>query len=563
MSTTPVSRITTATPFGWMETAFRNVCGGSRGLRLDVDAFGDHRLLPGWADRDGPLGLVELRQLFLDSSASAYPLIAAVWAELVRRAQPPADASDPVAAGRGIWEAWQVGCVGMALPALKGMYRRLAAGRAPGEVEADVQAALVAGLVSRLRRIDPDTPRLPSPLLWSAWRSGLQVASDARAWAQEAGVGLAEVAGSAAPPAPAGHPDLVLAHAVTGGLLTQAEAGLISETRLGGRSLVEVAAQLGVTANAVGLRRRKAETRLVAAIGDGSLTRHGYWPPTPARPQPPATRPTSTPVAAAGVRSEPGNPAGKQLGPARGGDGKQGAVLAEDDGKQPPQGGDSRSELGGKEPAPVSGVPHCRLTTPLSVPGGVRPAGVDRGVPEWALTPPAHHPGEGGPPTTAAHPTGHSAHPDPEEATAMHPPRTTGHTTTVRDPAVPRQALTHRTDPRPRLRPTRPVLVVTIAVLVLLATATAAFADPGGAGHVVAAPASLAEVISRLRTLIVGLLVALATLYATIGGVRYVSAGGDPGQVAKAREAFKNAAYGYALAALAPLLVGVLQQIVA
>src|SRR5262249_33880956 len=83
-----------------------------------------------------------------------------------------------------------------------------------------------------------------------------------------------------------------------------------------------------------------------------------------------------------------------------------------------------------------------------------------------------------------------------------------------------------------------------------------------GAGWVVAGPASVADVIGRLRVLIVGLLAALATLFLTIGGVRYLAANGDPGGVAKAKDAFKNAAFGYALAALAPLLVSVLQQVV-
>jgi Type IV secretion system pilin len=41
----------------------------------------------------------------------------------------------------------------------------------------------------------------------------------------------------------------------------------------------------------------------------------------------------------------------------------------------------------------------------------------------------------------------------------------------------------------------------------------------------------------------------------TIGGVRYVLAGGDPGEVEKAKSAFKSAILGYALAALAPIAV--------
>jgi hypothetical protein len=41
---------------------------------------------------------------------------------------------------------------------------------------------------------------------------------------------------------------------------------------------------------------------------------------------------------------------------------------------------------------------------------------------------------------------------------------------------------------------------------------------------------SLAAVIDRLRNLLVGVLAAAATLFLTIGGLRYMAAGGDPGQ---------------------------------
>jgi hypothetical protein len=110
-----------------------------------------------------------------------------------------------------------------------------------------------------------------------------------------------------------------------------------------------------------------------------------------------------------------------------------------------------------------------------------------------------------------------------------------------------------------RLMP-RAGVVLLMLTLAVAASVGTAWAEPG---VVVAAPASLAEVVGRLRTLIVGLLAAVATLYLTIGGVRYLTANGDPGAIGRAKEAFKHAAFGYALAALAPLLVGVLQQIVA
>jgi hypothetical protein len=76
------------------------------------------------------------------------------------------------------------------------------------------------------------------------------------------------------------------------------------------------------------------------------------------------------------------------------------------------------------------------------------------------------------------------------------------------------------------------------------------------------AVASLNQVITNLRNVIVGLLVGLATLFATIGGLRYILAGGDPGEVEAAKKTLRSAAIGYGVAVLAPVLVKILQSIV-
>ncbi|MFI0818612.1 pilin [Streptomyces sp. NPDC021098] len=100
----------------------------------------------------------------------------------------------------------------------------------------------------------------------------------------------------------------------------------------------------------------------------------------------------------------------------------------------------------------------------------------------------------------------------------------------------------------------RGVLVVfTVAV-----TAVVLLADP----PVVWAVATIPQVISNLRDWIVGLLTGLATLFLTFGGLRYLMAGGDPGEVEASKRALRAAAVGYGLAMLAPVVVGVLQQIV-
>jgi hypothetical protein len=51
-------------------------------------------------------------------------------------------------------------------------------------------------------------------------------------------------------------------------------------------------------------------------------------------------------------------------------------------------------------------------------------------------------------------------------------------------------------------------------------------------------------------------------VFLSIGGVRCVMGGGDPGEIEKAKTSFKAAGIGYGLAALAPLVVTVLQGIV-
>lgn len=110
--------------------------------------------------------------------------------------------------------------------------------------------------------------------------------------------------------------------------------------------------------------------------------------------------------------------------------------------------------------------------------------------------------------------------------------------------------------PRPATRLFRPLAAIVVtAAVVLLVASPPVFAAGGGAP-------SLTGVIDNLRNWLVGLLAALATLFLTIGGLRYLTAGGDPGQVEKAKTALKSAATGYVLAVLAPLLVSILASVV-
>ena len=150
------------------------------------------------------------------------------------------------------------------------------------------------------------------------------------------------------------------------------------------------------------------------------------------------------------------------------------------------------------------------------------------------------------PPSAAAPRTGHS------QPCTSRP--TTDHT-----------AIPPMSSPSVRRRTTVPRRLVVITELAVLAlvlaastTSTAAHADT----VVVAFAGSIDEVLTNIRNWVMGILAALATVFLTVGGVRRVIGGGDPGEQEKAKDAFKAAGIGYGLAALAPLVVTVLKGIV-
>ncbi|GAA2975968.1 hypothetical protein GCM10010483_20090 [Actinokineospora diospyrosa] len=97
-----------------------------------------------------------------------------------------------------------------------------------------------------------------------------------------------------------------------------------------------------------------------------------------------------------------------------------------------------------------------------------------------------------------------------------------------------------------------------MVALAFLTSVSPAHADT----MVLAIAGSVDEVLTNIRNWIMGILALLATVFLTIGGVRRVFGAGDPGEQEKSKEAFKAAGIGYALAALAPLVVTVLKGIV-
>ena len=99
-------------------------------------------------------------------------------------------------------------------------------------------------------------------------------------------------------------------------------------------------------------------------------------------------------------------------------------------------------------------------------------------------------------------------------------------------------------------------------LFLLMATAAAvAVSVPAYAADtpMIEAANSLPVIVSNITKWIIGLLLGVATLFLTIGGLRYLAAGGDPTEVEKAKSALKSALIGYALAILAPVLLAIVK----
>ncbi|GAA1961983.1 pilin [Kitasatospora viridis] len=82
------------------------------------------------------------------------------------------------------------------------------------------------------------------------------------------------------------------------------------------------------------------------------------------------------------------------------------------------------------------------------------------------------------------------------------------------------------------------------------------------AQSVLSAPPTIDQVFSNVTAWITGIAATIATTFLTFGGLRYLLAGGDPGEVMKAKTAIKSAGLGYMLAILAPALLDVLKSLV-
>ncbi|WP_431937018.1 hypothetical protein [Micromonospora sp. RP3T] len=196
------------------------------------------------------IALTELSAILMHPSCGAAAQDAA-WRFLVTKARTGED-------------RWVVGAVGVALPGLRHrahLLSKLSSG--------DLHAALVEAFLKALNTVDIDHPGIVVALLNVAFSS----ARAALRGQEPATSGEAALApGRALPPAPYGHPDLVLARAVRLGVITVAEADLIGGTYLEDISLAAYAERTGLPRWGVYKRRNAAKERLGAAIRSGALS---------------------------------------------------------------------------------------------------------------------------------------------------------------------------------------------------------------------------------------------------------------------------------------------------
>lgn len=124
-----------------------------------------------------------------------------------------------------------------------------------------------------------------------------------------------------------------------------------------------------------------------------------------------------------------------------------------------------------------------------------------------------------------------------------------------------RRRVTGRRPPTPfAARVLRRAIVLALVLVLLVGTASAMVVLVSPAVYAATAGTPLAvdsieAVVNNIRAWLVGILVAVATLFLTVGGLRLMAANGDPGEAEKGKAALKSAAIGYGLALLAPLIV--------
>jgi hypothetical protein len=234
-----------SSPLDVLDATFRLLVREPHPLAADGARIG-HGLPP------RPIPLDELRVMLLHPSMN-YAARDAAWRELVDRA-------------RGEKPAWIVGAAGVALPALRQLAGRLAAGY-DGDTH-DLDAEMLAEFVQEIKVVDTSAGRIAARLCFAAFNAGRRLRHREAAHSGR----RADLPESALPVQPWGHPDFVLARAVARGVISRTAADLIGRTRLEDEPLSKAAAANGLEYTAAQVQRWRAEQRLAQAIRCGGLS---------------------------------------------------------------------------------------------------------------------------------------------------------------------------------------------------------------------------------------------------------------------------------------------------
>ena len=644
MSSNPCAR----SPLSVVEEAVRQLCHSSTALRIEAARLG----LEGCA---GELSMVELREVLgrRDTPVAAKNR---AWVLLITQAQRENQAQAN-GLGRSEDRGWALAAIAVALPGLRAVAGEFAHG-ARGS-RADLEEEVLAGFLTALMQARTVGQQRFPALIRAARRAGLAWLRDTRDAPPATGDSTAAAPAGGSGAHRGGHPDVVLAQAVEAGILTGAEAEIIAATRLERQPLREVAAAHGVSANAVWMRRDRAEKRLVAALARAcgpddadhandpthahllattslihrlppSADHPAAKPTTRAQRRPhagtahPPTRPHShalTNPSSANARVSTGQRT--DTDPDRAHPGHGHSISAPSSPTQSPpahsQPGHHHSRRGQSHPDqshPDQSHPdQCRL--------GQRPdRPTTRDRPDHGHSDPrqpgAGHTRDGRDDDHA--PTSTNAQWCPVRAATLlapgnlhicKPGPSHPHPGSVGGAAIP---VRHHRGASPRMSVwiTTLMLIVGLAISsdietpsrggpashqAAVAVITIGFVTPAPTPQSTPKPrprarmrwslhpfdrdgraprerllvpaqaspdgtAQLTRVLNNIRNWLLGLLITLATLCLTIGGVRYLLAGGDPGEVEAAKRAIKSAAIGYSLAVLAPAFVAILHNLV-
>ncbi|MET8197995.1 hypothetical protein [Micromonospora taraxaci] len=232
-------------------TAFAALTCEPAPLALDCTAFFSDARLP-----RPVMPLPALRDWLL-RHPRAYAARDEVWRELIRRA-------------RLDGPHWVIAAVGMAMPALQQYAAHLCEGYTGDS--ADIDAEILTGFLTALRdRADLTKPAPYASLCKAAWRAGRDLRLQQHQCLPVQSIEHL-VSGSRTPPVPYGHPDLLIRRAVTLGILDPEDEQPYIDVRLGRRAIEPIAANNGVSADALRMRLSRIDSRIAEALRDGLLT---------------------------------------------------------------------------------------------------------------------------------------------------------------------------------------------------------------------------------------------------------------------------------------------------